>query len=334
MDEESKEQRPETLGKLILSWWQRYRFRIEIFAFIFLGLSVYLWNYIHISIHSGERGVLYRRFFGGTVTDHTYNEGFHLLWPWDKMYVYEVRAQQFEHQFDVLSEDGLRITVKISIRYRPKIDQLGILHKEIGPEYVERILVPEVQSALRVLIGQYDPEEIYQTQRSIIENAVKESLLQVAEEYIELDDLLIKSIELPPMVRQAIERKLTQEQVAKEFEYRLMQAEQEAKRKKIEAQGIRDFQDIVSEGISNQFLRWHGIEATLELAKSPNSKIIIIGGPSDGLPLILNTGDMVSSGTGTAPLIPNATAMTPAFNTSEYNTSLSTPGGVPSYQDN
>jgi len=198
---------------------------------------------------------------------------------------------------------------------------------------VQNIVAPETQSVLRVIFGQLQPEEIFTTQRNILKTVLQEATLRMAEKYIILDDLLIKKITFPPTIKEAIERKLKQEQIALEYDFRLLQAEQEAKRKKIEAQGIRDFQDIVSEGISNQLLRWRGIEATLELSKSPNTKIIIIGGPRDGLPLIMNTGDVLSdSKAGAASGIPGSASFSfdimkasEAFTSlkSDFNTGLS-----------
>lgn len=301
------------------AWWLRHRIKLQIGLLILLIATVYFWHKIFITIDAGELGVMYRRFAGGTVTDQVYEEGLHVIPPWDKLTPYNVRVNQRDIDFDVLTSDALAIRIQLSVRYHPRRQSLGFLHKEVGPDYVDKIIVPEVQSALRTLIGRYQPEEIYQTKEGLLEKMMAESLLQVAERYIDLDDLLMKKVELPPVVQQAIERKLTQRELAMEFEYRLLQAEQEAKRKKVEAQGIRDFQDIVSEGISDQLLRWRGIEATLELAKSPNAKIVIFGSGETGLPLILNAGDALSSSPATANPM-SATA--PIWNVTEINTTF------------
>ncbi|MEW6237225.1 MAG: prohibitin family protein [Candidatus Omnitrophota bacterium] len=318
-----------SLWRRLRAWWVRRRFAIQIGLAIFMLLFLYFWNNIVISVHSGELAVLWLRFFGGTVLDRTYGEGIHLIFPWDRMYIYDVRVQNLEDEFSVLTVDGLNVEVSISIRFRPVPETLGILHKNLGPDYIQKIISPEIQSVLRVIIGQLHPEEIFTTQRDILRTAIRESLLQMSEKNIKLDDLLIKKIMLPPKVKDAIESKLRQQQIALEYEYRLLEEEQEAKRKKIEAQGIRDFQDIVSDGISQPLLRWRGIEATLELAKSPNAKIVIIGGPQDGLPLILNTGDALSGIPQSASAaIPTVTEMIPSFNTN-FNTSFrSSSGGL------
>ncbi len=286
-DLDSPESKSRGLLRRFYEWTIHRRFAIELTAIIVLFLGIVLWNQVFVTVHSGERGVFYSRFYGGTETEWTYGEGIHAKWPWNKIYVYVVRVHQRGCKFDFLTSDALMVHIEISIRYRPRIESLGWLHKDVGPDYEERVIVPEVQSALRRLIGRRLPTELYQTSKGLLESMLSESLLQVAERYIELDDLLIKRIVLPPLVSDAIEQKLRQREMAAAYEYRLLQAEQEASRKKMEGQGIRDFQDIVWEGISEQLLRWRGIEAALELAKSPNTRIIVVSG-EDGLPLIYN----------------------------------------------
>lgn len=283
-----------SLWSRLRRWIVKKRFTIEIVLALFALLLLFFWDSIFITIRSGELGVMYRRFMGGTVMERTYNEGLHIVPPWDKLYVYDIRVQRKQTTFSVLTVDGLNIEVEVIIRYHPVFETLPSLHRFVGPDYVEKVVLPEIQSVLRIILGQLHLGEIYTTDRDILRIAALEAMLQVSEKYIQLDDLLITRITLPEMLRNAIERKLMRQQLALEYEYRLLESEQEAKRKKIEAQGIRDFQDIVSEGISEYLLRWRGIEATLELAKSNNAKVVIIGG-SDGLPLILNTGDFAAS---------------------------------------
>lgn len=305
-----------------LRWLRRNRLKIEIFFFLFVLLVIYFWNSIFISIKPGEAGVLYMRFFGGTVTDKSYSEGMHLLYPWDSMYIYDVRVQHTQTTFNVLTADGLWIEISVSIRFRPLREQLGILHVTLGPDYVDKIIVPEIQSVLRILIGQLHPEDIFNTKRNFLDIALQESLLQVSEKFVHIDDLLITNVSLPPLVKNAIERKLERKQIALEYVYRLLESELEAKRKKIEAQGIHDFQEIVSEGISEQLLEWQGIEATLKLAESNNAKIVIIGNNENGLPLIFNAdspptynpSSIHSSTVPSATVISDSTSMLPNFN--------------------
>lgn len=253
----------------------------------FIALLV-IWNTSTVTIGSGEGGVLYRQFGGGTVTDQIYGEGFHFIAPWNKMYVYNVRNLEQKELIEALSKNGLTIQMEMSVRYRPSEDKLGIIHKTIGQGYKDVIVMPEVRSSARNVIGRYDPEELYSTKRDVIQEEIFVDVkTRLAEKNIFLDALLIRGIELPPNIKDAIEKKLSQEQESKEYEFRIQKETKEAERKRIEAQGIKDFQDIVSEGISDKLLRWKGIEATLELSKSQNTKVVVIGQGDDGLPLIL-----------------------------------------------
>ena len=140
----------------------------------------------------------------------------------------------------------------------------------------------------RKIIGKYDPEELYSSKREVIQKEIMEETDHaLAKKFIILDAVLIRSVELPTTIKTAIETKLKQEQESKEYEFRLQKEQKEAERKKIEAQGIKAFQEIVSEGISDKLLKWKGIEATMELSKSPNAKVVIIGSAKDGMPIIL-----------------------------------------------
>lgn len=251
-------------------------------------LLLVLWQTSTVTIGSGEAGVLYKQFGGGTVTDKTYPEGFHVLAPWNKMYIYNVRNQEVKENMTALSKNGLSIELEMSIRFRPVEDDLGIIHKSLGQNYPNVIVMPEVRSSARKVIGRYDPEELYSSKRDFIQEEIFSDVKKrLKDKNIYLDAILIRGIELPANIKTAIEKKLKQEQESQEYEFRIAKEQKEAERKRIEAQGIKDFQDIVSEGISDKLLRWKGIEATLELSKSQNSKVVVIGQGDDGLPLIL-----------------------------------------------
>lgn len=289
--------------------WDEHKVLFVILFFFFAFLVAFFWNRIFVKIDAGEAGVLYRLFSGGTVTDRPpYGEGLHVIFPWNKMFIYNARVQQVADEFTVLSQDGLAIQVEVSIRYRPQYEFLGKLHKDVGYDYVDKVVKPEIQAQFRFVLGQYKPEEIYTSQGFIVQTVVQGAMAEISERYILLDDLLLKSVTLPRPVAESIESKLRAQQLAQEFDYRLMTETKEAERKKIEAEGIRNFQDtITGSGISEQFLRFKGIEATLELAKSPNSKIVIIGGGDDKLPLILDGSTRSDTLT-----IPGSTTTTPA----------------------
>ncbi|MHB8522432.1 MAG: prohibitin family protein [Limisphaerales bacterium] len=278
-----------TFKERMAAWWRRKHFFVIGFFFVAVFVLIYFWPYIFFTIDSGHAGVLFRRFFGGTVTQSVRDEGFQIIPPWDKLIVYDVRVQQMEHFFHVISSNGLDVTITVSIRYHPKIELLGVLHKEVGPEYLQKIVIPEVQALVREVFGQYTPEEMYTTKRSLIEQTLQGALGKIAEKYVVLDDLLIKTIVLPPSIEAAIEAKLVEEQRSLEMKFRIEREKSEAERKVIEAGGVDESQEIIGRSLTDQLLVYKGIEATLALAASQNAKVVVIGG-KNGMPIILDAG--------------------------------------------
>jgi prohibitin 1 len=248
---------------------------------LFLGSSMF------ITIEAGFEGIVFRPFAGGLDKENILQPGFHLISPWNSVYPYDARIQERTEDMDVLAANGLNIHVDLSFRYSIIPAEVGFLHEEIGTGYVDKIVAPEIRSATRKVIGKYLPEELYSTKREVIQNEIfAQTEANVKPKHIHLDAVLIRSVKLPDLIKTAIERKLEQQQQRDEYEFRIQKESKEAERKRIEAQGIKDFQDIVSDGISDKLLKWKGIEATQDLAKSKNTKIIVVGG-SDGLPIIL-----------------------------------------------
>lgn len=242
-----------------------------------------------VTISSGEAGVLYRTFGGGVVTDESpLSEGFHFVAPWNRVIVYEVRQQEVFEKMQVLSSNGLEIKLDASAWFQPKYTKLGSLHKEKGEAYVERILLPTIRSAARSVVGRYTPEQLYSSKRDAIQNEIFEETKKIVDnQYIQLNEILVRDVTLPPTIKDAIERKLRQEQEALEYEFRLEKARKEAERQRIDAEGKAAANTILSASLTDKILREKGIEATLELSKSTNSKVVIVGSGNDGMPLIL-----------------------------------------------
>jgi len=214
--------------------------------------------------------------------------GFHIKAPWDKVYEYEIRQQELFENLEVLSSNLLKIKMDMTVFYQPTYDKLGYLEIERGSRYEAKVIQPAMRSVAREVIAQYLPEEFNTTKREEIQLEIETRLEEkLANNYIQLNDVLIRNIELPLTLEQAIERKLQQEQESLEYEFRIEKASKEAQRKRIEAEGIRDFQNIVSQSISDELLQWKGIEATTILAESNNAKVVVIGSGDNGLPLIL-----------------------------------------------
>ena len=259
--------------------------------FVLVALLMFS-NSTFVTIDAGERGVIFRPFSTGLDKENIYQPGFHVVAPWNDMFVYEVRERQLEEEMEVLSSNGLNIKVDVTARIRPNFGEVGNLHENFGREYVERLVRPEVRSAVRQVIGKFTPEELYSTKRDEVETLISENLGNVlTKNFIDLQAVLIRDIELPEKVRTAIERKLEAEQASLEYEYILTKEQQEAERRLIEAKAKADANAILSASLTDKILQEKGIEATLELAKSPNSKVIVVGGEGDGLPLILGGGN-------------------------------------------
>ncbi|MFT3957667.1 MAG: prohibitin family protein [Desulfovibrio sp.] len=280
---------------------RRNRLRIIVAGVVATLLLLFLWPSIVISIKPGELGVLYARFRGGTQLQHTYEEGIHFIQPWNIMYIYDVRVQEETQNIDVLTVDGLTINVQISLRFQIIRDRLPNLHQEIGPNYRDKVVIPIMNSAVRQTIGSYRPDDLYSTARQELQDQM---LVDAVEEMgripVLIQGFVVKSITLPEVLREAIERKLIAEQDYLRYKYILLEAQQEARRKTIEGEGIKAYQTLVNENMTQNFLRYEGIQATKELAGSSNAKVVVIGG-KDGLPVILNADSPTGAGAADAP---------------------------------
>ena len=281
------ETQQESVFANIRYWLRQKQPLFIVFGLILLLLFLFFWHRIVISIRSGEGGVLYQRFFGGTITDYVYPEGIHLIFPWDNMTIYNARIQTLLHDFEVLTNRGLPIKLKLAIRFRPEYDMLGVLHQQVGPDYVSTIIIPEVESVLRRNIGHLQPQEIYVNKEGVLTNIILHALEEAGQKFVIIDDVIIREVVLPTAIQQAIENKLVEEQRHEAYTFILEREKQEAERKRIEAQGIKDYQDTISQTLTEQLIKWQGVQATLEIAQSENSKIVIIGAGEQGLPVIL-----------------------------------------------
>ena len=279
--------------KRIRKWIEGHFIAVSSTLLILFLLTPILLTNMFITIPAGHGGALWLRFCGGTVMEFYYGEGTKVIFPWDKVYVYDTRVQQKTEKLDVLTRDGLQISAEVTVRFRLRPDSLGAITAFAGPEFVDNLLMPSVASVVRLEAAKQSIDEVYSTNRETLEQRVLGSLRQTVNDLIpndlhsgheiDIEDFRIRSIILPPSVQAAIENKLNQFQISQQYKYIITREEQERERKQIEAQGIKAFQDIVSSGISENYLRWKGIDATLKLADSPNAKIVIIGG-KEGLP--------------------------------------------------
>jgi len=346
-------------------WWRfiaRHLPGVSVLLMVMMLTATVLYPYIIITVPSGQVGVLWKRFNGfdsycwcfvgrGTLLDprELRDEGLHVIWPWDKLFLYDLRLHSTNQTFNAISKDGVSVVAQISIRFQLLHNSVGVLHKFIGPAYLASVVSPEIGSQAREVISQYTAQEVY-TSREAIQEKIRNSsqkslgthlnnLIQpeameqpdpkhyndFLQNSIQILDTLVLSIELPPAIVGAINRQTEQFYQIQEFKFRVEREAQESKRKQIEANGIAAFQRTVSQGISESYLRWRGIEATLALAQSPNTKIVVIGNSKDGLPIILgNVDGPASPGLGPKPADANT-----APNDQAPATSPAPPGSPP-----
>lgn len=309
----------------VRSYFIRVRPKIILRTLVALAVIIVIWPYVTIVIPAGKVGVLFRPLVGGTSIARPMTEGLNLYLPWNDITLYDTRIQARKTHFEAVTSDGLHVGIGVTYRYRLHASKVGRLHKVIGPNYTQVLLDPAINSIVRMETARYSADQIYGDRRSELQDLIYRgvtdpahrnmiegstdpsstdmvfgkpallSLKQAAPQgyvpLIELVDILITEVRLPDRVREAIEKKEEQQQVQQEYVFRIEREKLESERKRVEAQGIRDFQQTVQAGISENYLRWRGIEATLRLATSPNSKTVIVGGGRTGMPLILNTDD-------------------------------------------
>tara|TARA_R110000787_G_scaffold108621_5_gene217077 strand:- start:21987 stop:22802 length:816 start_codon:yes stop_codon:yes gene_type:complete len=263
--------------------------KIGIPVIILLILTIVLVAKSAVTIDSGEAGVLFETFGDGVVTEEPpMGEGFHIVAPWNKVFVYEVRQQELFEKMKVLSSNGLEIQIDASAWYEPVYNDLGNLHQSLGKGYLQRVIQPAIRSAARSVVGRYTPEQLYSSKRDAIQDEIyEETKLILSKQYVQLNEVLVRDVTLPNTIKDAIERKLKQEQESLEYEFRLVTAAKEAEKVIIEAQGKAESNRILSASLTDKILQDKGIDATIKLSESPNTKIIVIGSGESGMPLIL-----------------------------------------------
>ena len=241
-----------------------------------------------VTIQPGERGVIFRKFTTGLDRENIFKPGFKIIAPWNEMHIYNVREKQEEESMDVLDKNGMNLTVDVSVRFHPTYDKIGYLHETFGKEYIHELVIPEIRSAVRRVSGRFSAEEIYSKEREKVENTIKEETRKtLMKNNLTMTALLIRSIQLPDQIKSAIEKKLKEEQEALAYEYKLERERSEAERKEIQAEGEARANRIINQSLTPNLLKMRGIEATLKLSESQNAKVVVVGGGSDGLPLIL-----------------------------------------------
>jgi prohibitin 1 len=225
----------------------------------------------------------------GRVTGQTMREGIHLVNPLARVHELNIKTLEIKEHASVPSREGLIMGVEASVIYHLDPNRAAEVFQTIGTGYAEVLLTPTFRSAIRAVTATNTAAALYSDARESIARAIMSDLQgQVQPRGIVIENVLLRDLQLPDTLKQAIEAKQQAQQEAQRMEFVLQREKQESERKRVEAQGIKDFQNIVTEGISEKLLEWKGIEATIELARSNNAKVVVVGNTKSGLPLIFS----------------------------------------------
>ena len=260
--------------------------RVSVVVSVVFGILALLQCFTQIP--AGHVGVVD---FFGVVSDETLRAGINPVNPLANVIKYSIQTQEHKESMQVLSREGLTIGLEVSALYRLNPDSAARVYKTVaGGDYETIILIPQFRSICRAVTASFQASALYSTEREQLGASIQDELARtVAPRGVTVENTPIRNVALPTQLTEAIEQKQRADQESQRMEFVLTKEKQEADRKRIEARGIADFQTIVAAGISEQLLRWKGIEATEKIAQSANTKVIIVGGGKDGLPIILDT---------------------------------------------
>lgn len=256
--------------------------------YIVFGLiAIFLLFKCFVVIPAGYVGV---KVFFGKVDQNSLPAGFHIVNPLVDIEKMSIRTQELTEQAVVPSREGLSVNLDVTLLYALLPERAAEVYRSIGPDYVAVVLEPQFRSVIRGTTAAYDAKALYTSERELISNEMMthlEPLLTLRG--VKVEKVLLRSMTLPQILSEAIERKLEAEQQSEQMKFVLERERQEADRKRVEAEGVADFQKKVAEGLTDSYLKWKGIEATQKLSESGNSKVVIIGAGQSGLPVILGS---------------------------------------------
>jgi len=238
-----------------------------------------------VSVPTGHVGVLT---LFGRVTGEVLGEGIHLINPLKAVQRLSIQTQSVKESANTPSNEGLMLALDTSLLYHLDRTKAAEVYQKVGANYGEKIVEPTLRAAVRAATSAHTANALYTNARELVQQQIEDELkAQLGPRGVIVENVLLRDVQLPAMLKTSIEAKQQAEQDALRMNFILQKEKQEAERKRIEAQGIADFQKIVAQGISAQLLEWKGIEATEKLATSPNSKVVVVGNSKNGLPLVL-----------------------------------------------
>jgi|SRR5579859_19933 len=259
---------------------------VRILGFVFIGFLIVVFVFAAVTrVDSGAVGVLT---LFGRVTGEALPEGMHLINPFKTNHELSIRTQEIKETASVPSSEGLVMSLDTSLIFHLNPEKAADVFQKIGPNYAEVLIEPNLRAAIREATASHSANALYTGEREAVARQIFDQLTKLlGQRGFIVESVLLRDIQLPATLKASIESKQQAEQESLAMSFRLQKEKQEAERKRIEAAGVRDFQQIVAQGITPSLLEWKGIEATENLAKSPNAKVVVIGGGKNGLPLIL-----------------------------------------------
>ena len=292
----------------LLRWAEQKMLTIVFLVALFVSSFIVLWPLMFVIVPAGKIGVIYRPLSQGVDLDVVLMEGAHLTLPWNKVTQYSVQIQLKELNLELMTSDLLKTNVTVSFQFELNPNTLPMLHKYVGIDYLDKLIIPQVIKVTREKVAQLNSRMAYTgdigqvandiaitTDNLLIQQLSPPGLSNVR--LIRVSSVQLTSVLYPAFVQAAIDNKVVESEIAESYKFKIQASRLEAERKVIEATGIRDFQNIVNEGMTENYLRFRGIQATEELAKSPNAKSLIFGSGPAGLPLVLgNLSDNVPPG--------------------------------------
>lgn len=298
--------------RVVANWVSSNYIGLTFFVVLLVLSVIVLWKRVVIIIPAGFTGVIYRPMLGGVDMNQILGEGVNFVFPLNTVTEYDARVQMKQIQMEVLTKDQLRSEIKVSFQFQVNKFALPLLHKFVGPDYLTKVILPEVTGKTRVMFAELTSQEAFtkQLERVVNEIAIMsdqvilEKLGPPGLDYVRLVRITavqLESMEFPEEIQAAIRSKIAESQAAEAYVFKVQAARLEAERKEVEAGGIKKYQDIVNAGLTDNYLKIRGIEATLKLAESNNSKVVIFGSSPNGLPIVL-------SGDSTSPTTPQASA--------------------------
>lgn len=286
---------PRSVGAFI----DRHLFALLLLTSLLLGAAAVLREDMFVTVPAGSQGVVFRPLDGGVELESVYGEGVHVVMPWNRMTLYEMRYQSATVEVEAVTLDQMKVKLGVSVQYAPNEASLAHLHRTTGPDYFDRLIVPNVMAEVRALVGRAPSGEVFSEGLAVLNATLTETVDRTLLERftppglrlfrtMDVKSVAIVRVDYPESVASAMEAKISARVEAETYEFRILVAAKEAERKAVEAEGVRRYQAGVTPGLTENFLRWAGIEATQALAKSENAKIVVFGQGPGGLPLVFD----------------------------------------------